>query len=68
MENKIADFYLQLKELKSGIIILQKAVENESEEIETTDIRNCLEIIKDKINNSINAFDEFVDDIKDKTS
>ena len=68
MENKIADFYLQLKELKSCIIILQKAVENESEEIETTDIRNYLEIIKDKINNSINAFDEFVDDIKDKTS
>ena len=57
MEDKIADLYLQLQEVRSCIIILQKAIENESEEIGLSDINNYLAIALDKINNTISLYD-----------
>ena len=56
MEDKIADLHLQLQEVRSCIIILQKAIENESEEIGLSDINNYLTIALDKINNTINMY------------
>ena len=57
MEDKIADLYLQLQEVRSCIIILQKAIENESEEIGLSDINNYLTIALDKTNNVISVYD-----------
>ncbi len=57
MEDKIADLYLQLQEVRSCIIILQKAIENESEEVGLSDINNYLTIALDKINNTIKMYD-----------
>lgn len=57
MEDKIADLYLQLQEVRSCIIILQKAIENESEEIGLSDINNYLTIALDKTNNIISVYD-----------
>ena len=57
MEDKIADLYLQLQEVRSCIIILQKAIENESEEVGLSDINNYLTIALDKINNVIKMYD-----------
>ena len=57
MEDKIADLYLQLQEVRSCMIILQKAIENESEEIGLSDINNYLTIALDKINNVIKMYD-----------
>lgn len=57
MENKIADLKLQIEELKSCIIILQKAIENENEEIFFSDISNYLEIALCKVNKIIKNFE-----------
>ena len=57
MEDKIADFYLQLQEIRSCIIILQKAIENEDEETGLSDINNYLTIALDKINHVIRMYD-----------
>ena len=57
MEDKIADLYLQLQEVRSCIIILQKAIENESEEVGLSDINNYLTIALDKTNNIISVYD-----------
>lgn len=59
MEDKMADFYLQLQEIRSCIIILQKALDNESEELEISDISNYLTLALDKINNAIEIYGEF---------
>lgn len=56
MENKIADLELELEELKSSITILQKATNNESEEIILKDISNYLELTQIKINAIIKNF------------
>ena len=45
MENKLKDICLELKEIKSCMLILQKALENENDEILKTDIDNYLEIL-----------------------
>lgn len=46
MENDIPDLYLGLQEIRSCLVILQKAVQNEGEkdEIEYSDISNYLEV------------------------
>ena len=59
MEDKMADFYLQLQEIRSCMIILQKALDNESEELEISDISNYLTLALDKINNAIEIYGEF---------
>lgn len=56
MENKIADLELELEELKSSITILQKATNNESEEIVLKDINNYLELTQIKIKEIIKNF------------
>ena len=42
--------WLELKELESYIIILQRAIQNEQNDIEFVDISNFLEMILVKIN------------------
>ncbi len=55
MENKIADLKLELKEIKSCIYILQKAIENENNEIILSDISNYLEIALNKLDKMIES-------------
>ena len=59
MEDKMADFYLQLQEIRSCIIILQKALDNESAELEISAISNYVTLALDKINNAIEIYGEF---------
>ncbi len=42
--------WLELKELESYIIILQRAIQNEQDEIEFIDINNFLDMVLEKIN------------------
>ncbi len=58
MENKIADLRLGLKEIRSCIYILQKAIENENEEIFLFDISNYLEVALNKLDKIIENFSE----------
>ncbi len=58
MENKSTELRLELEEIKSCMIILQKAIENECDEIEPTDVSNYLEITIEKIKNVITTFDK----------
>ncbi len=52
MEHKmnIDGKWLELKELESYIIILQRAIQNERDEIEFVDISNFLDMVLEKIN------------------
>ncbi len=63
MENNAPDLYLNLKEIRSCLIILQKAIQNESEndEIEYSDISNYLEIAINKMEHVITLFEETFD-------
>ena len=56
MEDLKNEFQLYLNEIRSCIVILQKALENECDEIEFRDIKNYLEIAKDKCDQVINIY------------
>jgi len=49
MENKITDLYQHIKELESGLIVLQNAVQNDNNIISLENIDNNLEIIIEKV-------------------
>ena len=51
MENKLADIRLQLEEIKSCLIVTQRASEND--DISYIDISNCLEVAIDLMNRTI---------------
>lgn len=53
MENKLADIRLQLEEIKSCLIVTQRATENENDDISYIDISNCLEVAIDLKNRTI---------------
>lgn len=53
MENKLADIRLQLEEIKSCLIVTQRATENENDDISYIDISNCLEVAIDSMNRTI---------------
>lgn len=59
MKFEQTDFLLQLQEIRSCLIILQKAAENESDIILPTDICNYLEVAINKTNQMIKNFEEF---------
>lgn len=61
MKNDFIDMRLQLSEICSCMVILQKAVENESEEICSNDISNYLEIAIDKTKVLIEMFDNITE-------
>ena len=61
MENKLKDICLELKEIKSCMLILQKALENENDEILKTDIDNYLEILLEKIDKAIACYERITD-------
>ncbi len=42
--------WFELKELESYIIILQRAIQNECDEIDLVDISNFLDMVLEKIN------------------
>ena len=49
LENFIAEYSLNFKEIRSCIVILQQAIQNEFTETNLKDIDNNLEIIIDKL-------------------
>ena len=51
MENKLADIRLQLEEIKSCLIVTQRATEND--DISYIDISNYLEVAIDLMNRTI---------------
>lgn len=53
MENKLADIRLQLEEIKSCLIVTQRATENGNDDISYIDISNCLEVAIDLMNRTI---------------
>ena len=57
MENNLSEYRLGLEEIRSCIVILQKAVENEGDEILPSDISNYLEIALDKMDVLLQNFD-----------
>lgn len=59
MKFEQTDFLLQLQEIRSCLIILQKAAENESDAILPADICNYLEVAINKTNQMIKNFEEF---------
>lgn len=62
MEDLIADYKLQVKELRSLIVVLQKAVQNEYDEILKKDISNYLELALNKIDTLIKNINEISDE------
>ena len=56
MENMYAEFVLQLQEIRSCIIVLQVAAQNESIPIDIPDVGNNLEIIREKLDKIIDNF------------
>ncbi len=61
MEDFIADTRLHLIELQSSITLLKKALTNEFEEVEKTDINNYLQLVAEKLGIIISKFDKFDD-------
>ena len=53
MENKLADIRLQLEEIKSCLVVTQRATENENDDISYIYISNCLEVAIDLMNRTI---------------
>lgn len=53
MEDKLTDLKLSMQEIESSLIILQKALNNNEENITITNIDNCLEVIIEKTKNTI---------------
>lgn len=64
MEEKLSNLKLHLEEIHSGIYILQKAVQNESDNLENSDIDNYLEIILEKLYTLLKEFDNTMLEIK----
>lgn len=58
LENLISEHILNLKEILSSIVLLQQAVQNEYAEIKLKDIDNNLEILIEKLNNTVKNTDE----------
>ena len=59
MEDLINEYQLQLQEVRSCIVVLQQAVQNENKEMTYCDVDNYLEIVLEKINKIIESFDKF---------
>lgn len=53
MEDKLVDLKLSMQEIESSLIILQKALKNNEEKITLSNIDDCLEMIIEKIKNTI---------------
>ena len=56
MEDLINEYQLKLKEIRSCIVVLQQAIQNENKEVDYSDVDNYLEIILEKINKIIKDF------------
>lgn len=65
MESKFADLTLGLAEVKSCLIVLQQAVQNERDELTSENIDHNLETIIDKLSKVIDEFETFGEEILD---
>lgn len=54
MENEFADVKMKIREIKSSLIILQQAVQNENQLISFSNIDDNLEIIIENIEDTLN--------------
>lgn len=56
MDNELAEVRMNLKEIESILIVLQQAIQNENEVITFSNIDDNLEIIIEKVQNTIQKF------------
>ncbi len=61
MEDLLSDYVLQLKELKSCIVMLKHALENEGDTPDISDIDNYAEVMLEKVDALRKNFDIIVD-------
>lgn len=54
MENEFADVKMRIREIKSSLIILQQAIQNENQLISFSNIDDHLEIIIENIEDTLN--------------
>ena len=58
LENFIAEYSLNFKEIRSCIVLLQQAIQNDFSETNLKDIDNNLEIIIDKLDRILEDINE----------
>lgn len=58
MEDFIADIKQHFLELQSGIVVLNRAITNEFEEVSKEEIHNYLTVLTDKMDLIIKSFDK----------
>lgn len=59
MEDKFAELTMSFTEVKSCLIVLQQAVQNEHDELTLDNIDHSLETIIDKLSRVIDEFETF---------
>lgn len=63
-ESKFAETMLTLSSIKSGLLLMQQAVENEVYPASNEDIDNYLDILIEKFNITINNLKDLADEIQ----
>lgn len=61
MESEFADIKMKIREIKSSLIILQQAVQNENKLISLSNIDDNLEIIIENVENTLNRYEDLID-------
>lgn len=61
MENEFADIKMKIREIKSSLIILQQAIQNENKLISLSNIDDNLEIIIENVENTLNKYENLID-------
>lgn len=61
MENEFADIKMKIREIKSSLIILQQAIQNENKLISLSNIDDNLEIIIENVEITLNKYENLID-------
>ncbi len=61
MENEFADIKMKIREIKSSLIILQQAIQNENKLISLSNIDDNLEIIIENVENTLSKYENLID-------
>ena len=61
MENEFADIIMKIREIKSSLIILQQAIQNENKLISLSNIDDNLEIIIENVENTLSKYENLID-------
>ncbi len=61
MENEFADIKMKIREIKSSLIILQQAIQNENKLISLSNIDDNLELIIENVENTLSKYENLTD-------